>query len=183
MSEYLMDQKQYEQRVERLNLILSSLFGIMLLQFTDFSHIAALIFGFYLFVVIFGWSFYLTSAKNYMFRAQFLSIGIELNILFYSIYSGNFSGYFPLIICNIVMIGLYEIPHLVMIGWASYGIMILYHLLISHSIAWDGSKSNVYLILQIGSGVVAEGVIYFMSYAKRQVKLQQKKTIEELQQG
>ena len=169
-----------QRKIERLILIIYTIYNVaMMIRTVTYGWDNWLNFLLLLGITV-SWIIYLGKCKNYVFRAQFTTIMLELSLLIYSHVAGDLTGGIPLMIAFIIFLCLYERLEIVYLT-ILFGVFIFaYHGVMLKSIPLSGFQDVLTLLVQVANVAVVEIVAYIWVKKKNESDRQIQGVIKEL---
>lgn len=183
MSEYMDNQLEYEAHVERLIIIIYSVFCGCLAYISSQRGWQMWYFAFFLAGFAICWSLFLTKSKTFQFRATVTVVLMQFGVLVYSIKSDDILSSLPVVGSFIILTGLYEILRLINICMVCYFFLIVHHVVINHSVPFTTPEDSIRVILRLCSVVIAGYATYYLVYNQKQGRKRQLEAIEELKEA
>jgi len=173
--------EQTQEKIEKLILILFSLYSIGMCALSVIQDWEQWVTIFIIAGMIFSWGIYVFRVKNYNFRATVVSIALHVCVCFYACRVENLFPLFAVILSVGVIMALYEISELMWINILTTLFLLFYHGVISNTLKWEElikSGSSIFLIF---NAFVAEFMIYFWVKKRNETTMQFFRLIKALQ--
>lgn len=177
--EYMTDTEQ--RKTERLILIIYTLYNVaMMVRTVTYGWDNWLNFMLLLGITS-SWIIYISKFKNYVFRAKFTTVMLELSLLIYSHVAAELTGGIPLMVAFIIFLCLYERLEIVYLTILFSAIMFVYHGAMLKTIPLSGVQDALTLLVQVANVAVVEVVAYIWVKKKNASDRRAQGVIKELQ--
>lgn len=130
--------------------------------------------------MLFGWFFFFSKYKTYQFRAYYVTIVCQFNILFYAYYVNNVFDVLSTFSALVILLGLYEIPRIIGIPFISYTLMLFYFDVVKDSVHATNMMEYMQIFLRFTAIYLVEIVVYFMMKKQESAKKYLKHAISAL---
>ncbi|MBE5873335.1 MAG: response regulator [Lachnospiraceae bacterium] len=176
--EYMTDGEQ--RRIERLIMIIYTMYSMAMIARTvsygwnNWLNYVLLI------GIASSWIVYVSRCKNYVFRAKFTTIMLEMSLLIYSHVAQELTGGIPLIIAFVIFLCLYERLEIVWITITFGCFMFIYHGAMLRTIPLSDFQDMLTLLQQIANVAVVEVVAYIWVKRKNESDRRIQGVIKEL---
>lgn len=161
-----MEQNNYEKmnkrQVELIVLIIYSIYCFSTLIMGNQSNWNSLGLVAILMQMLFSWFFFFAKYKTYEFRAYYVTIVCQFNILFYAYYINDVFEILSTFSALVILLSLYELPRIVGIPFLSYTLMLFYFDVIKDSIHANNFFEQMQIFLRFTAIYLVEIVVYFM---------------------
>ena len=169
-----MEQNSYEKmnkrQVELIVLIIYSIYCFSTLIMGNQSNWNSLGLVTILMQMLFSWFFFFAKYKTYEFRAYYVTIVCQFNILFYAYYINDVFEILSTFSALVILLGLYELPRIVGIPFLSYTLMLFYFDVIKDSIHANNFFEQMQIFLRFTAIYLVEIVVYFMTKKQNNAK-------------
>uniref|UniRef100_UPI004055B19A ATP-binding protein n=1 Tax=Agathobacter sp. TaxID=2021311 RepID=UPI004055B19A len=120
--------------------------------------------------MLFGWFFFFAKYKTYQFRAYYVTIVCQFNILFYAYYVNDVFEVLSTFSALVILLGLYEIPRIIGIPFISYTLMLFYFDFIKDTVHATNVLEHMRIFLRFTAVYLVEIVMYFMMKKQESAK-------------
>ncbi len=120
--------------------------------------------------MFFGWFFFFSKYKTYQFRAYYVTIVCQFNMLFYAYYVNDVFDVLSTFSALVILLGLYEIPRIIGIPFISYTLMLFYFDIIKDSVQAANMLEHMRIFLRFTGIYLVEIVVYFMMKKQESAK-------------
>lgn len=163
-------EKMSKRQVELVVLIIYSIYGASTLIMGNKSGWNAWGLVCILMQMIFGWFFFFSKYKTYQFRAYYVTIVSQCNILFYAYYVNDVFDVLSTFSALVILLGLYEIPRIIGIPFISYTAMLFYFDVVKDTVHATNMLENMRIFLRFTAIYLVEIVVYFMMKKQESAK-------------
>ena len=113
-----------------------------------------------LIILAVNWIICVSKCKNFLFRARFSAVLMQISMVIYATQIENSCDAFPILASFIVFLGLYGNAQIIYITVASVSIIMIYNGLIVRAIEINTTAELIQKIMQIGNIFLLEYVVY-----------------------
>ncbi len=132
-----------------------------------------------------GWLFALilhcANIQTYIFRAYAMTCLLQISAIIWSICTGSFSMTVPVLSMLAITLVFYGIPEIAYITVGVSLFLVVYHLLIQHTVDLSSKNKVFQLVLEIGSVFFIQHITYILNKKRLEGVERQRKTIASLQ--
>ena len=128
-----------------------------------------------------SWLFYICQYKNYIFRATYTSIMMQISLILYATYERELRMALPVFIVFIVMVGLYGIAKNIFLTCVTTLIVFSYHIFIIQTIPLETVRDIVSLFQRLSNVLFVEFLVYVWTKRNYEGSKQLLGVIEELE--
>lgn len=143
-------------------------------NWTDFSLIA---------ILVSSWFLYICRFKNYIFRATYTSVMMQISLILYAFHERELRHALPVFIVFVVMVGLYGIAENVFLTLFTTLIVFAYHILVIQTIPLQSVRDVVSLIQRLSNVLFVEFLVYVWTRRNYESNKKLLDTIEELEKA
>ena len=163
-------EKMNKTQVELIVLMIYSIYGCSTLIMGNRTGWNSLGLVCILIQMVFGWFFFFSKYKTYQFRAYYVTIICQFNILFYAYYINDIFDVLSTFSALVILLGLYEIPGIIGIPFLSYTLMLFYFDAVKDSIHAINMIEYMRIVLRFTAIYFVEIVVYFMMKKQESAK-------------
>lgn len=163
-------EKMNKRQVELIVLIIYSIYGFSTLIMGNKSGWNSWGLVFILIQMLFGWFFFFAKYKTYEFRAYYVTIICQFNMLFYAYYVNDVFEVLSTFSALVILLGLYELPRIIGIPFLSYTLMLFYFDVIKDAVHAETMLEYLRIWLRFTAIYFVEIVVFFMMKKQESAK-------------
>ncbi len=150
--EFLTYNEEMQEKSEKLNLFLFSLYSIGMAVLCAIQGWPAWVPILILAMMLFGWGTYVFHARTYSFRVSVVSIGVHVGMMLYGCHVKNLFPILALVLSLGIIAAMYMIPELMWINGLTSLVLLFYHIIVIKAIKVSDllhSGRSIFLILNL----------------------------------
>ncbi len=170
-------------RKERIVLIIYSIYTVAMMIVSIILGWGSWIPPVICFGMVAAWIVSVKSYKDYRYRAFFIGIVGMINFSIYCIHADSFVGIMSTMGALVILLGIFNIPEIVILSAITSVLLMLYHTFIARTIYVENLRDGLRLGLQVCSIFVIECVTYYLVKTNIEVNDALVDTIENLEKA
>ena len=170
-------------RKERIVLIIYSIYTLAMMFVSILFQWGSWIPPVIVFGMITAWMVSVKSYKDYRYRAFFIGIVGMINFSIYGMFAESFVGILSTLGALVILLGIFNIPEIVLLSAATAVYLMLYHAFFARTIQVESIKDGFRLLLQVCSIFVIECVTYYLVKTNIELNDALVDTIEDLEKA
>ncbi len=180
--DYLEGNPRKQRNTERYILIFYSIYHFSMFLVSINSHWETWTSVFMAAAFTSSWVVYLGKYRDYHFRAFYTAAMVQVTLILYTIHLSDIFTAFATILALVVLMGVYEIPDLLITPFLSSTFILFFHGVILKTIQFTSVNAAVSLLLQCANIYGVEYIVYFWVKKRSDANLQLIKVIRELKE-
>lgn len=131
--------------------------------------------------MVVGWFVHLREYRDYIFRAECISVMVWIAFLVYSVHSFSFTSVLSTMTAVIVLLGIFCVPEVIYMGAAVSTIVMLYHGFVAQTISVSSLNDFIRVFLYIFSAYVVSFVTWVSVRSQQETSERLMENIRELE--